>query len=204
MRRFLSMAIASALLLLPTVTAQTPAAAAADEEQVRQTLSAFWKALGDFDGPALKATLDWPNMIVQSRPDKGTRAATANTDMAAYDEEMRRTMDQLPKGAKGDFYGSTIQRCTFVFSTALLRTCITFVGWLVKVVMGSRLVVVIAVFRLSRCFAKRKAPLKKKLLTQRHLEPVSFCALGSLRETSSIDLIVTLCVVVQTSPTCIR
>jgi len=108
MRRFLSMAIASILFLLPTVTAQTPAAGTADEEQVRQTLSAFWKALGDFDGPAFKATLDWPNMIVQSRPDKGTRAATANTDMAAYDEEMRRTVDQLPKGAKGDFYGSTI------------------------------------------------------------------------------------------------
>lgn len=108
MRRFLSLAIASALFLLPTVTAQTPAAGTADEEQVRQTLSAFWKALGDFDGPGFKATLDWPNTIVQSRPDKGTRAATPNTDMAAYDEEMRRTMDQLPKGAKDDFYGSTI------------------------------------------------------------------------------------------------
>ncbi|MDQ5845091.1 MAG: hypothetical protein M3539_07320 [Acidobacteriota bacterium] len=106
--RFLSMAIASALFLLPTVTAQTPTAATTDDEQVRQTLSALWKALGDFDGPAFKATLDWPNMIVQSRPDKGTRAATANTDIAAFDEEMRRTMDQLPKDAKGDFYGSTI------------------------------------------------------------------------------------------------
>lgn len=88
MRRFLSVAIASALFLVPAVTAQTPTAGTADDEQVRQTLSAFWKALGDFDGPAFKATLDWPNMIVQSRPDKGTRAATANTDMAAYDEEI--------------------------------------------------------------------------------------------------------------------
>ena len=59
------MAIASALFLLPTETTQTPAAGMADEEQVRQTLAAFWKALGDFDGPAFKATLDWPNMIVQ-------------------------------------------------------------------------------------------------------------------------------------------
>jgi len=67
MRRFIIMAIASVLFLLPTVTAQTPAAAT-DEEQVRQTVSAFWKALGDFDGPAFKAPLDWPNMIVQSRP----------------------------------------------------------------------------------------------------------------------------------------
>ena len=47
-------------------------------------------------------------MIVQSRPDKGTRAATANTDVAAFDAEMSRTIGQLPKGAKGDFYGTTI------------------------------------------------------------------------------------------------
>ena len=107
MRRVLSMVIASALFLLPTVTAQTPVAAT-DEEQVRQIVSTFWKALGDFDGPAFKATLDWPNMIVQTRPDKGTRAARANTDRAAFDEEMRRIIDQLPKGAKGDFYGTTI------------------------------------------------------------------------------------------------
>ena len=105
---FLSMTIASALLLVATATAQTHAPGRVDEEQVRQTVSTFWKALGDFDGPGFKTTLDWPNMIVQSRPGKGTRAATANTDMAVFDGEMRRTMDQLPKGAKGDFYGTTI------------------------------------------------------------------------------------------------
>jgi hypothetical protein len=108
MRRFLSVAVASALFFLPTATAQTPVAGTTDEEQVRQTVSAFWKALGDIDGPGFNATLDWPNMIVESRPDKGTRAARANTDRAAFDEEMRRIIDQLPKGAKGDFYGTTI------------------------------------------------------------------------------------------------
>lgn len=107
MRRFLSVAVASILFLLPTVTAQTPVAAT-DEEQVRQIVSTFWKALGDIDGPGFNATLDWPNMIVESRPEKGTRAARANTDRAAFDEEMRRIIDPLPKGAKGDFYGTTI------------------------------------------------------------------------------------------------
>ena len=106
MRRVLSIVIASVLFLLPTVTAQTPTGA--DEEQVRQTVSTFWKALGDIDGPGFNATLDWPNMIVESRPDKGTRAARANTDRAAFDEEIRRIVDQLPKGAKGDFGGTTI------------------------------------------------------------------------------------------------
>lgn len=108
MSGFLALTIASALFFVSTVTAQTPAAGRVDEEQVRQLVSAFWKALGDFDGPGFKATLDWPNAIVQSRPDKGTRAATANTDVAAFDAELRRTMDQLPKGSKGDFYGTTI------------------------------------------------------------------------------------------------
>ena len=108
MSGFLSMTIASALLFVATATAQTPAAGRVDEDHVRQTVAAFWKAFGDFDGPAFKATLDWPNMIVQSRPDKGTRAATANTDVAVFDAEMRRTLDELPKGRKGDFYGSTI------------------------------------------------------------------------------------------------
>jgi len=107
MRRFFFVLVASALFLLPTVSAQTPAAAT-DEEQVRQIVSTFWKALGDIDGPGFNATLDWPNMIVESRPDKGTRAARANTDRAAFDEEMRRIIDPLPKGAKGDFYGTTI------------------------------------------------------------------------------------------------
>lgn len=108
MTGFLSITIAATLFFISTVTAQTPAGGKVDEDHVRQTLSAFWKALGDFNGPGFKATLDWPNMIVQSRPDKGTRAATANTDMAAFDAEMRQTIDQLPKGAKGDFYGTTI------------------------------------------------------------------------------------------------
>ena len=104
----LSLTIASALFFVSAATAQTPAPGKVDDDQVRQTVTAFWKALGDFDGPGFKATLDWPNMIVQSRPDKGTRAATANTDIAAFDAEMRRTIDGLPKGAKGDFSGTTI------------------------------------------------------------------------------------------------
>jgi hypothetical protein len=102
------MTIASVLFFFATASAQTPSPTATNEEQVRLTIASFWKALGDFDGPAFKATLDWPNMIVQSRPDKGTRAPTANTDEAAYEAEMRRTMDALPKGSKGDFYGTTI------------------------------------------------------------------------------------------------
>jgi len=105
---FLRMMIVSALFLCATASAQSPSPTGPNEEQVRQTVVSFWKALGDFDGPAFKATLDWPNMIVQSRPDKGTRTPTANTDVAAFDAEMRRTMDELPKGSKGDFYGSTI------------------------------------------------------------------------------------------------
>jgi hypothetical protein len=108
MSGFLSITIAATLFFASTTTAQTPADGKVDEDHVRQTLTAFWKALGDFNGPGFKATLDWPNMIVQSRPDKGTRAATANTDIAAFDAEMRRTIDQLPQAAKGDFYGTTI------------------------------------------------------------------------------------------------
>ena len=108
MSSFLRVIIASALFFFATASAQTLSPAAMSEEQVRQTIASFWKALGDFDGPAFKATLDWPNLIVQSRPDKGTRVPTANTDEAAYEAEMRRTMDALPKGSKGDFYGSAI------------------------------------------------------------------------------------------------
>src|SRR4030095_6782875 len=66
--------------------------------------------LGDFDAIGLRDTLDWPNMIVQTRPDKATRAGTANTDKAAFDEELRRTVGGLPKGAKGDFYGTTVSK----------------------------------------------------------------------------------------------
>ena len=98
------------LILLSTgsvVSAQAPQTKA-DEDHVRQTVTAFWKALGDIDRAGFKATLDWPNMIVESRPDKGTRAARANTDMAAFDAEMRRVIEQLPKGAKGGFHGTTI------------------------------------------------------------------------------------------------
>ena len=119
MRGFRSIAIVLVLFPLLTATAQGPASGV-DEEQIRQTVSAFWKALGDFDGPAFKATLDWPNMIVQSRPDKGTRAATANTDIAAFDAEMRRTMEELPKGSKGDFYGTTITRLEVRFLNSSL------------------------------------------------------------------------------------
>jgi len=110
MTSFLRMTITSFLFLFATATAtaQTPSPGSMDEEQVRQTVTVFWKAFGDFDGPGFKATLDWPNLIVQSRPDKGTRAATANTDVAIFDAEMRRTLDELPKGKTGDFYGSTI------------------------------------------------------------------------------------------------
>ena len=106
--RFRAMIIVTVLFLSVSTSAQTTYPAGTNEEQVRQTVASFWKALGDFDGPAFKATLDWPNMIVQSRPDKGTRKPTANTDVAVFDAEMRRTMDGLPKGSKGDFYGSTI------------------------------------------------------------------------------------------------
>ena len=80
----------------------------ADEDHVRETVTTFWKALGDIDRAGFKATLDWPNMIVESRPEKGTRAARANTDMAAFDAEMRRITEELPKEAKGDFHGTTI------------------------------------------------------------------------------------------------
>jgi hypothetical protein len=93
--------VASALFFVSAATAQTPAAAGkVDDDQVRQTVAAFWKAFGDFDGSAFKATLDWPNLIVQSRPDKGTRAATANTDVAVFDAEMRRTWTNSPNKEK--------------------------------------------------------------------------------------------------------
>jgi hypothetical protein len=109
---FLLMVLSFLLSTGSVASAQGPrtnaASGSADEDHVRQTVTAFWKALGEIDRAGFKATLDWPNLIVESRPDKGTRAARANTDMAAFDTEMRRVIEQLPKGAKGGFDGTTI------------------------------------------------------------------------------------------------
>jgi hypothetical protein len=100
--------------------AQTASAERTGEEPIRQTVAAFWKALGDLDAAGLKVTLDWPNVMVQTQPDRPTGPATINTDAAALEAEVRRTLEGLKGGRKGDFFGTTVSTTDVQFLGATL------------------------------------------------------------------------------------
>jgi hypothetical protein len=109
MRYFRVLLLASSLWVVgATASAQAPSPDRTDDEHIRQTVAAFWQALGDLDAIRLKATLDWPNMLVQTRPDRPTGAGRITTDAVALEAEVRRTLDGLSEGRKGDFYGTTV------------------------------------------------------------------------------------------------
>ena len=111
MHWFRLMVIASALWALgATAVGQGPSADAANDEHVRKTVTTFWKAFGDLDANGLRATLDWPNMMVQARSRTATGPAMVNTDAVQFEAEVRRLGEGRSEGRKGDFYGTSVAR----------------------------------------------------------------------------------------------
>jgi hypothetical protein len=109
MHRERFIAIASVLVVFcASALGQTPPAATENEELVRKTVTAFWKAFGDLDATGLNATLDWPNIMLQVRSRPTTGPGMVNTDAATFDLEMKRITEGLTDGRKGDFYGTRV------------------------------------------------------------------------------------------------
>ncbi|OHB79337.1 MAG: hypothetical protein A2W31_03870 [Planctomycetes bacterium RBG_16_64_10] len=102
------------------LAAQTPSPEKTTEDQVRQTVTTFWKALGELDANGLLNTLDKPNVLIETRPDGPTGPATVNTDMATFQAEVRRTAEGLGSRRKGDFYGTTVSTIEVRFLHATL------------------------------------------------------------------------------------
>ncbi len=121
MRHLHLIMIASALCVLyPTAVGQTPSADRVNEEDVRKAVTAFWKAFGDLDANGLKATLDWPNMMIQARSKTATGPGMVNTDSAKFDAELRQIVEGLSEGRKGDFYGTTVETIEVRFLSGTL------------------------------------------------------------------------------------
>ena len=101
--------IASALsALCPAAVGQTTSGDTINEEHIRNTITAFWKAFGDLDSTGLKASLDWPNIMIQARTRTPTGPGMVNTDAAKFEAEFRQMVESRSAGRKGDFYGTTV------------------------------------------------------------------------------------------------
>lgn len=87
-----------------------PAKAETTDEPIRQTVVAFWKAFGELDGDKMKATLDWPNVIIETKPGN-TVPGKIHKTIAEFDAEIKRaTAGRNNTKARSDFYGTEVTK----------------------------------------------------------------------------------------------
>ena len=79
--------------MCPAAVGQTTSGDTINEEHIRNTITTFWKAFGDLDSNGLKASLDWPNIMIQARTRTPTGPGMVNTDAAKFEAEFRQMVE---------------------------------------------------------------------------------------------------------------
>lgn len=105
--------ITSALCCLTLISACSSLCIAGQQTsssaEVEATIREFWEALGNLDATAIKRTLDWPTVIIETSA-TGAMPAVIVHNEAELDAEFKRANPDIDKHKRrGDFYGLAVK-----------------------------------------------------------------------------------------------